>query len=349
MVVFCLVVSVCGCFSSEFDRKYELLINKAKQGDVKAQNNLGKVFYEEAQNSQDYSQALEWFRQAAEQGYTESQFYMGKMYSKGNGVTQDHKIANEWYVKACDKDNGKACNNLAVMYIKGNGVTKSIDKAIDLYMKASLNGSSTADINLAGIYRNTGIKQDYLKAQNWYKKALDKNDPNAQNELSFIENEIEESCIKAVTNACQYDGNCKEEKYLAKVKNIDDKMLIGDIAGDEVIGHLCKVNGGNVEVQMVRLLRGIDTSGYRVRTYSINTGKRIEQNAYDYAETAISFLNNKPNGQYSNLKIIASPVQVRDVIMLYAQGFYNDPHSGDIPVQLSLEYNIKTNNISYSH
>ena len=62
----------------------------AKQGNAKAQYNLG-VMYEKGQSvRKDYVEAVRWYRKAAEQGIAEAQFNLGLMYYNGQGVRQDY-------------------------------------------------------------------------------------------------------------------------------------------------------------------------------------------------------------------------------------------------------------------
>ena len=47
--------------------------------------------------TQDYKEAVKWYRLAAAQGYTHAQSDLGWMYAKGNGVTQDYVRAYMWF------------------------------------------------------------------------------------------------------------------------------------------------------------------------------------------------------------------------------------------------------------
>ncbi len=68
-----------------------------------AQNNLG-VMYEKGKGvSQDYSEAVRWYRKAAEQRYAYAQCNLGYMYEKGKGVSQDYSEAVGWYRKAAEQ------------------------------------------------------------------------------------------------------------------------------------------------------------------------------------------------------------------------------------------------------
>ena len=45
----------------------------------------------------DYAQALKIFRQLATKGNAEAQYNLGTIYHEGNAVTQDYKEAVKWY------------------------------------------------------------------------------------------------------------------------------------------------------------------------------------------------------------------------------------------------------------
>ena len=46
--------------------------------------------------TQDYSEAVKWYRKAAEQGLPEAQYALGFMYGKSQGVPQDYVFAHMW-------------------------------------------------------------------------------------------------------------------------------------------------------------------------------------------------------------------------------------------------------------
>ncbi len=66
--------------------------------------------------TQDYAEAIGWWRKAAEQAYAEAQFNLGQMYRKGQGVPRDYIQAYMWYNLAASRyppgeDRDKAVNN----------------------------------------------------------------------------------------------------------------------------------------------------------------------------------------------------------------------------------------------
>jgi len=75
----------------------ELLHPLAAQGIANAQNSLGFIYHMGKGITQDYQEAVKWYRLAAEQGHAVAQNNLGVMYVKGEGVTQDHVRARMWF------------------------------------------------------------------------------------------------------------------------------------------------------------------------------------------------------------------------------------------------------------
>ncbi len=76
----------------------------AKQGDAKAQYNLGLMYGNGEGVPQDYARAVKWYRMAApEQGNAGAQNNLGVMYDKGLGVPQDYAQAHMWYNLAASR------------------------------------------------------------------------------------------------------------------------------------------------------------------------------------------------------------------------------------------------------
>ena len=72
--------------------------------------------YAEAEGvTQDYAEAVKWYRKAAEQGHAVAQDYLGFMYRYGLGVTRNDAEARKWYEKAAaqgDEHAERALENL---------------------------------------------------------------------------------------------------------------------------------------------------------------------------------------------------------------------------------------------
>ena len=142
------------------EEKFKALLEQAKGGDPKAQNELGVMYYTgEAVSKNIAGQVLDndpelaagWFYRAAEQGYADAQFNLGLMYANGEGVEADTSKAVELFMKAAEQGNIDAQNNLAAMYFTGEGVARDVDKAIEWFEKAAKQGNAEAQANLEAI------------------------------------------------------------------------------------------------------------------------------------------------------------------------------------------------------
>ncbi|GHT40345.1 hypothetical protein AGMMS49921_01580 [Endomicrobiia bacterium] len=89
---------------SQNDKKnFDQIKKKAKQGDAKAQYELG-VMYEHGKGiKQDFKKAFYWYKMSAEQGNPLAKYNLGLMYEHGKGVKQDYKEAFKWYKEAADQ------------------------------------------------------------------------------------------------------------------------------------------------------------------------------------------------------------------------------------------------------
>ena len=98
--------------------------------------------------TQDYYQAVSWYRKAAEQGYAEAQSNLGYMYENGYGVNKNYSLAVEWYRKAAEQGHARGQSNLGIMYEKGYGVNQDYNFAVSWYRKAAEQGYATAQANV---------------------------------------------------------------------------------------------------------------------------------------------------------------------------------------------------------
>ncbi len=103
----------------------EEVILAARQGDVKAQCELGMMYLEGDGVPQDAVAAAEWFTQAAEQGNAGAQCELGGMYRDGEGVARDYDTAVKWYTEAAEHGDAKATYILGIMHFIGEGVPQN--------------------------------------------------------------------------------------------------------------------------------------------------------------------------------------------------------------------------------
>lgn len=138
-------------------------------------------------------------------------YILGEMYYYGNSVQQDYYKAFRCYAKSTEMGNLYARKNLAFMYYYGEGVEKNYEKAVKLYIDAPCYNCISSEFellfnifgppaagenqNLKKAVEDNDLKeqisigkyffdkqrtQDYKKALEWYMKAAEQGDENAQ-------------------------------------------------------------------------------------------------------------------------------------------------------------------------
>ena len=116
----------------DLDEARKWLTKAAEQGDVKSQSLLASLYMRE----QNYSKGVEWMRKAADNGDDISLFVLGMMYLTGTEVPQDYNEALKYLNRAADKEFYPALIKLSEMYSLGVGVEKDEKKAADLLDRA---------------------------------------------------------------------------------------------------------------------------------------------------------------------------------------------------------------------
>jgi len=91
------------------DRFSKTLLEKAKQGDFDAQNELGIVYSEGKGVKPDQKKAVYWFRKSAEQGYAIGTCNLALHYGRGWGVPRNKTLSMK-YVFAAHALDGLKCH-----------------------------------------------------------------------------------------------------------------------------------------------------------------------------------------------------------------------------------------------
>jgi len=182
-----IAVLVSGLWAGEFEtavteyeqgnyiRALDAFYVLAKDGDPKAQFNVGLIYANGKGVNKDSYQAMEWYKKAAEQGNSAAQYNLAKLIAQ-RPDSKDPRAMKKimyWYEKAAESGRKEAVNDLALLYLEGKGVEKNEFKAFELFKKAARMGDSAAQINLALIYAwSEKLPKDKIKAYKHLKKAL---------------------------------------------------------------------------------------------------------------------------------------------------------------------------------
>lgn len=179
-------------------------------GYTKAWYNLGVLFRES-----DPAKAIPYFEKAAKAGIPVAYAAWGRLVMKGNGVLQDYSLAMNIYKQGAENGNAY-CNYMqGYLYYKGFGCTQDYNQAIEQFEIAAQKNNAWAMYMLGLCYRNGyGLPIDLEKAKVWLTKSaamgvkpsqMELADPEAENEnpnqVKTISKPITEVITITETNA----------------------------------------------------------------------------------------------------------------------------------------------------
>ena len=102
---------------------------------------LADMYYRGEATPQDFSRAVELYKQAAASGYAEAQINLGYLYYTGRGVEQDFAQSYKWFEKAALNSNSMAQYNLGIMWYTGNNALNKTSLS-DAYAWVSIAASN---------------------------------------------------------------------------------------------------------------------------------------------------------------------------------------------------------------
>ena len=161
----------------------------AEKGNANAQNYLGLIFWERANEKESEEEqgqsgaskvgeeyekrAKKWFTQAAQQGNAEAQINLGLMYQQEDNNSQ----AIQWLLMAAKQNNTRAKTVLGDLYLRQainpeNPKPEFFKQALQWTLDAANQGNASAQDNLAQMYHEGwGVEKNYKIAMDWYRKA----------------------------------------------------------------------------------------------------------------------------------------------------------------------------------
>ncbi len=116
----------------------------ARDGDVRAQRNLGYLYERGKGVPQDHAEAVSWYRKAADQGDVKARFNLAIMYYNGEGVVRNYREAAAWLRKAADQGHTKAQYSFGAMSSSGRGILTHVVEAHMWFTLAGESGDKNA-------------------------------------------------------------------------------------------------------------------------------------------------------------------------------------------------------------
>jgi TPR repeat protein len=133
---------------------------------------LGKMFDHSRDVQPDYQRTMKLFRAAADTGNAEGQYQLGYVYELGEGVAVDQAEALRWFHKAADQGNPKAQYQLGVYFAKGWVVEQNYSEAMKWFSKAAEQGHPEAMDWIGSIFKEgLGVNKDLGEAYFWFQLA----------------------------------------------------------------------------------------------------------------------------------------------------------------------------------
>lgn len=135
----------------------------------------GNAYYYE---KKDTNNAYKYYMKAAKSGNSAGEYAVGYGYETGEIGEKNLDKAFNWYAKSYSHKNTTAMVKIAYWYYSGIYFEKDEKKAVQIYHEAAELGNMEAQRTL-GIYLYQGsnvVKQNYLKAIDWFKRAFNQGD-----------------------------------------------------------------------------------------------------------------------------------------------------------------------------
>ena len=157
-----------------YERKAEEVKARAEKGDVKAQVELGRLYWRGLGLNQDFKKAASWYRKGAKMGNIDGQYYLASAYEIGKGVEQNTELALMWHSRAAEQGDSRSVVAIGrALSIGAPGVERDLAKAAQFYRNAAERGNSVAQYELAQFYyHGSGVEQSYEQAYFWSAVAV---------------------------------------------------------------------------------------------------------------------------------------------------------------------------------
>jgi len=221
----------------------EQLVQKAKNGDAEAQNNLGWCYWAGSGVDQDYEKAVYWYEKAASQDNAMAQYNLAICYGNGYGVAKNIKESVKWFGKSADKGNSEARYQYALYLLNGTYVAKDTLAAL-AYMEAAFRNCSSSKKQEYGkrkekiidivtkiskestILNHVALEylgdfymddDDYSMAEKSYKASIEAGDVQSMGKLAFLYYQIDMSSIGSIRVSMSPDtDDDRLDKYINK-------------------------------------------------------------------------------------------------------------------------------------
>jgi len=163
------------------------MLKKADEGELRAQKELGKMYFNGDKIDRDYEQSLKWSMVAAEAGDVDAKLRIAEMHEKGLGVNKDTTKAFELYKKMAKMGNVESQIKIGYMHQHGVGVSQDFYKAVKWNSLAAESGDPRGahGLGVAYAYGLGGSQKNQSTASRFFIKAAEAGHADAQFRLAL--------------------------------------------------------------------------------------------------------------------------------------------------------------------
>ncbi len=182
--------------SANPERAFELWTKAASQDMLWAQHNLGLALISGTAQDPDYQAGLAWLTKSSDAGFAPSHFALGQLYARGLGVEPNPQKAVSLYSLAADKGIAEAQYELGRAYRDGIGTEPDLMLSTTWLGRAAAQGNAAAQNSLGGQYaRGKGVERDDMEALKWLTLSARQNYPQAAENADRLKNRMSEDQI----------------------------------------------------------------------------------------------------------------------------------------------------------
>lgn len=252
----------------ELTPEIERLVERASEGDAKAQISLGMSFRDGRGVAKDEKKAVEWYRKAADQGNADAMDHLGFMHLKGRGVVEDRDVAVGYFKSSAAKGHAQAMFNLGECYFSGLGVEQNYQRAIEQWEMGAKKKHAGSMWRLAMIFASgESVPKDLERAKELCKCIAKNGHRNAallMGELEWQSENYEAAhqwWEKAAKQGSQHAKDLLEVDEWRRVKSVPGKHAYVEV------DHIYQGwnNCGATSVAMFSRRLGADTTPYAVK------------------------------------------------------------------------------------
>lgn len=157
---------------AEEKEEYISAISWASQGPFAIGNYLAALIYEWDWEGKDLKKSFELHMKAANFGLAAAEHSVGKAYQLGIGTEKNDELSYVYYKRAYEHGSRAVCLDLGNCYIDGRGTNKDDLKAFEIFVEGDKCGVVGCTDNIGWCYQNgRGINKNMEKAKEFYLKA----------------------------------------------------------------------------------------------------------------------------------------------------------------------------------